>query len=464
MGIAAPIHGSALVLVLARALHADLLAVVDEGVARHEQAQTVGHLGDRTFVEREEARVPCRIVVRVERRIDIAGVGLAVRRVRALHGLHVVRCRVAAVHDIADDALGVREREVEERVDAARVEARDGRAVRPSLPHQVAVGFDGLAGIRQEPQELGVAVGVAGHIGGHGIQAEAVHPLVQPILHDAADLSARLLVSKIEVGHLRPEARLVVPRRSLQRDEAVQLLAGEGVVPDVRAFLPDGILVRREALQVLHRRDEPRMRIGGVVEHQVQQDADAALMAFRQQRLVILHRPEGGIDGVVVIHVVLVVGGRRVHGGQPELVEAHARDIVQLAADPVQIADPVPVRVAERVREDLVGSPEEIVADDRFQVLVEGDHLNGGAGGCPLAARAPHGALDGGQQRAQTQEVPPCEVFHDRPPYHRALHCICDTGNPPSDLYRCPADCHARSKPEACDDDQPFTAPDMPST
>ena len=187
-------------------------------------------------------------------------------------------------------------------------------------------------------------------------------------------------------------------------------------------------------------------------------------MAFRQQRLVILHRPEGGIDGVVVIHVVLVVGGRRVHGGQPELVEAHARDIVQLAADPVQITDPVPVRVAERVREDLVGSPEEIVADDRFQVLVEGDHLNGGAGGCPLAARAPHGALDGGQQRAQTQEVPPCEVFHDRPPYHRALHCICDTGNPPSDLYRCPADCHARSKPEACDDDQPFTAPDMPST
>ncbi|MNG21468.1 hypothetical protein D3C84_1058330 [compost metagenome] len=64
---------------------------------------------------------------------------------------------------------------------------------------------------------------------------------------------------------------------------------------------------------------EPGVLGGGVVNHYVHHDADAALVGRRQQRLEIGHGAVGGIDGQVVGDVVAVVHlGGDVDRGQPE--------------------------------------------------------------------------------------------------------------------------------------------------
>ena len=256
-------------------------------------------------------------MIGIERRIDIVLVGCAVGLLCRHHGLHVVRGGVATIHDLPYDALGVREGEVKERVDATGIELRDGCAVRPGFSHQIAVWVDAPARLDQESHEVDVCPWVACYVGGHGIQAEPVHALVQPKLHDVANLGTDHLVAQIEVGHLVPKPRLVVPRRSLQWHKPVKLHSRKDVVPHVRAVLKDGVLIGWQRTQVFRCRAEPWVRVGGVVEHEIHQNAHPAFVAFLKQGLVIRHSSKGRIDGAVVVHVILVVGGRRVHGSEP---------------------------------------------------------------------------------------------------------------------------------------------------
>jgi len=68
---------------------------------------------------------------------------------------------------------------------------------------------------------------------------------------------------------------------------------------------------------------EPRVQVGGVVEHEVEDDMDAALMCFSQQGVEILHRAKLGVDGVVIGNVIAEVavwGG--VDGREPDPVDA----------------------------------------------------------------------------------------------------------------------------------------------
>ena len=282
-------------------------------------------------------------MVGVERRVHILRVGLAIRRLRSYHCLDIVRSRIASGHDRTNDALGISKREIKERINATCVQCRDGSTVCPGLPHQIAVRVDALAGLSQIAQEVDVAFRASRHVGGHGVQSEAVHALVEPEAHDVGNLITDHLVAQIEVRHLRPEACLVIPRRSLQRNEAVIGLSREDVVPHVRTVLEHRVLVGRKRAQVVRCRAEPRMRIGGVIKHQIKQDAHPTCVTLLKQGLIVLHRPEAGVNRTVVIHVVFVIGVRGMHRGQPQLVKAHVADVVQLFANTVQIPDAIAV-------------------------------------------------------------------------------------------------------------------------
>ena len=135
-------------------------------------------------------------------------------------------------------------------------------------------------------------------------------------------------------------------------------------------------------------------------------------MALGKQGLVILQRPEAGVNRVVVIHIVLVVGVRGVHWGQPQLVKAHVADVVQLSANPVQVPDAIAVRVAERIDKDLVRCAIGVVNHRRHKALVVVDHLDrrGRQHHTPLPLVRNVSQKE--QQRTQEGRYPLFETFH----------------------------------------------------
>ena len=107
---------------------------------------------------------------------------------------------------------------------------------------------------------------------------------------------------------------------------------------------------------------------GGVVEHHVQHQADAALVRFADKLLQILHRAVARVNGTVVGHIIAVVAlGRGEERRQPEIVNAQVGEIVQFRGDALQIAEAVTVRVHEGFRVNLV--------DNFIFKIIHGTHL-----------------------------------------------------------------------------------------
>ena len=102
------------------------------------------------------------------------------------------------------------------------------------------------------------------------------------------------------------------------------------------------------------RRLEPGVLGRGVVEHQVHDDPDVTLVRFAEQALEILHAAVIRIDRVVIGHIVAMVRRRRVDGHQPDAFDPQILKIIELFNDPVEVADAVPIAVAEGADEDLV--------------------------------------------------------------------------------------------------------------
>jgi hypothetical protein len=95
--------------------------------------------------------------------------------------------------------------------------------------------------------------------------------------------------------------------------------------------------------------------VRGVVDDQVRDQLEAALVHGRQQPVEVGQRAEARVDVLVVADVVAAVVPRRpVDRRQPDHVDAELDQVVQLRLDPGQVADAVPVRVGEAARIDLV--------------------------------------------------------------------------------------------------------------
>ncbi|SIH08318.1 Uncharacterised protein [Mycobacteroides abscessus subsp. abscessus] len=92
-----------------------------------------------------------------------------------------------------------------------------------------------------------------------------------------------------------------------------------------------------------------------MVDDQVHDDADAALLGGGDQGVHVGHRPELGIDGLVVRDVVAVVlAGRHIHWAQPKGIDAQPLKVIKATGNPRQIADAIPVAVLKTLRVDLV--------------------------------------------------------------------------------------------------------------
>ena len=148
-----------------------------------------------------------------------------------------------------------------------------------------------------------------------------------------------------------------------------------------------------------------------MVQHEIQIHAHAALMALPQEGLVILHRAELRIDRVIVIHVILVVRRRRMHRREPQRVKSEVPDVIELRADPVEVSDPVSVRIAEGIDEDLIGRAVSVVSFGPREVFVVINHLSRRGSG--LAARCLfRSASRYAQQHAQDGTNGSLNVFH----------------------------------------------------
>ena len=105
------------------------------------------------------------------------------------------------------------------------------------------------------------------------------------------------------------------------------------------------------------------MLVGRVVDDQLGDDADAALVRLVHEALEVLDRAVARMDALVVRDVVAVVAQRRrIEGQQPQRVDAEPLQVVELARQPGKVADAVVVAVEEGADVRLV--------DDRVLVPV----------------------------------------------------------------------------------------------
>ena len=94
---------------------------------------------------------------------------------------------------------------------------------------------------------------------------------------------------------------------------------------------------------------EPGMLVGGVVQHQLGNDANAAAVGLLDEQLEVGQRAVVGVDGGVVGDVVAVVAQRRgIKRQQPERRDAQVLEIIELLGQAPEITDAVAVAVEER--------------------------------------------------------------------------------------------------------------------
>jgi len=109
------------------------------------------------------------------------------------------------------------------------------------------------------------------------------------------------------------------------------------------------------------------MPVGGVVDDEIDNDADAVLLGGVRELDEVAERTIGRIDVVIIGDVVAVVlAGRGLERHQPDRVDAEAGEVIEPPAQAGKIADAVAVRVH-------VGRDGEAI-DDRVLVPEIVDH------------------------------------------------------------------------------------------
>jgi hypothetical protein len=97
------------------------------------------------------------------------------------------------------------------------------------------------------------------------------------------------------------------------------------------------------------------MLVGGVVDDQLGDDADAAPVRLGDEAAEIPHVPVGRIDGAILGDIVAVVAQRRgIERQDPDDADAEALDVIELLHQPCEVADAVAVGIEERLDVQLV--------------------------------------------------------------------------------------------------------------
>src|ERR1700730_4206928 len=116
------------------------------------------------------------------------------------------------------------------------------------------------------------------------------------------------------------------------------------------------------------------MLVGGVVDHHLGDHANAPIVRGGEKILEVLQRSVRRMNRSVVCNVVsIVTQWRRIEREKPDSVYAELLQIVELAGQPAEIADPVRVTVAERAHMELVDNrilvPEVFVLQEQGGIL-----------------------------------------------------------------------------------------------
>src|SRR5690606_16803844 len=218
-----------------------------------------------------------------------------------------------------------------------------------------------VAHLAPQAGRLGVTGIVLDQGGGH-VDAEAGQAQLQPVLHDLAQgaaVGARTLgVDGLPPGLVRVRAGVAEVEGGLAGEEVRQVPAGPGAGRGHEAVggaafgvRPDVPVIRG----VVGGGREPRVLVGGVTGHQVEQHPDAAAPgAVHQAGQVVVGAVAGG-DGEVVGDVVAgVPEGRGEARVEPDGVHAEPLEMVEPLLDAGEVADAVAVGVREALRIDLV--------------------------------------------------------------------------------------------------------------
>ena len=81
---------------------------------------------------------------------------------------------------------------------------------------------------------------------------------------------------------------------------------------------------------------------------------DVPLFAFCQEGIKFIQGAVGGVDLVIVRHVILVVGLAGMDRHQPDAIDAQICQIIQFGDNAVDIADAITIGVAEGVDENFI--------------------------------------------------------------------------------------------------------------
>ena len=204
---------------------------------------------------------------------------------------------------------------------------------------------------------------------GHRIEPQPVDAEIEPEAHDAEHGFDHARIVEIQIGLMRIEAVPVIragdrvpgPVRPLgvEEDDARAGIFLVAVGPDIE-------IARRRAGFGAPRPLKPGMLVGGVVDDEFGDDADATRMRRRNEALHIGHRSIIGMHRAVFADVVSVIEPRRrIERQQPDRVDAELDDVIELHHQPGEVSDAVIVGVEERLDVHLVDDrvlvPERIV-------------------------------------------------------------------------------------------------------
>src|SRR6266850_8209787 len=96
------------------------------------------------------------------------------------------------------------------------------------------------------------------------------------------------------------------------------------------------------------RRLKPRMPIRGVIDHEIHNDTNAALLGSVRELDEIAQRAVARIHPVVIGNIVAIVAiGRWLERHQPDRRDTESVQVVETSCEPLKVADSIPVCIHE---------------------------------------------------------------------------------------------------------------------
>jgi hypothetical protein len=196
------------------------------------------------------------------------------------------------------------------------------------------------------------------------VDAEPVHPAVEPEPQDCLEFRPHLVVRPVQVGLLGGEqVQVPLARGAVRLGDPSPRQAAEVAPPVVGWFIATRPAAISEevagplpaARRGRERGPEPRMLVRGVVGDEVDDDPQTQGMSVADKLIEVSERAEVRVDVAIVPDVIARVRLRRgVERVQPDRVDAQVAKVRQPGPDAGQVPDPIAVRVGEAADIDLV--------------------------------------------------------------------------------------------------------------